>query len=295
MNKLFIINPISGGAKSSLLRHAVRNAVSKMPDAEFVITEGAGHARELAADAVGRGIGIVVAVGGDGTVNEVASSLVGTGAALGIVPIGSGNGLARHLHISLRPSEAIKAIREDGIVAVDSATVNGRPFFCTAGIGFDAQVAADYAKAGTRGLLTYAVEAVHDWTTYKPEEYAIETEEGVVETRALLITCGNANQWGNDFYITPQASLRDGKLDLAIVKPTTLSSNFKMLHQLRSKTLSDNPDVVYLRSSFFRIKRREEGAAHFDGEETSLGKEIVLQCMPASLRVCQFPETVKNH
>lgn len=285
MSRLFIINPISGGLQSSLLRHIVRNVAARMPDAEIVNTEHAGHAHELAAAAAENGIDTVVAVGGDGTVNEVASALVGTRTALGIIPIGSGNGLARHLHIPLLPIEAIKNVQERQPIAIDSATINGKRFFCTAGIGFDAQVAADYANAGTRGLLTYAKEAVEDWTAYEPDEYAIETEEGVVHTRALLITCGNANQWGNDFYITPHASLQDGKLDIAIVKPASLHSNFKMLHQLRSGTLDANPDVVFLKSSFANIERQSEGPAHFDGEETELGKRISLECNPGSLLV----------
>lgn len=283
--RLFIINPISGGVQSTLPRLLIKNIVAKMPSAEMVFTERAGQAHEIAAEAAQCGIGTVVAVGGDGTVNEVASALVGTKTALGILPLGSGNGLARHLHIPLLPLEAINVIRKKRPVIIDSAVIDGRPFFCTAGVGFDAQVATDYANAGSRGLLTYAKEAVEDWNTYKPEEYVIETEEGTVRTKALLITCGNANQWGNDFYITPRASLQDGKLDVTIVKPANLHSNFLMLHQLRSKTLDENPDIISLKSSFVRIRRDKEGPAHFDGEKLQLGTTISLECIPSSLKV----------
>lgn len=265
----------------------MESLVSKIPNAEMVKTEYSGHARSLAAAAIGKGYDIVVAVGGDGTVNEVASALVGSDTALGIVPLGSGNGLARHLGIPSQPRAAVKAIMAGQPIRIDAAAINGRPFFCTAGIGFDAQVATDYANAGTRGLITYAKEAVHDWRLYRPKEYEIETEEGAVKTQALLITIGNANQWGNNFFITPDASLQDGKLDIAIVKPASIESNAQMVWQLRHKSLAKNPDVLYLRSPFVRIKCLSEAAiaAHYDGEVTTLSCPIRFECHKASLNV----------
>ena len=284
---LCIVNPISGGLASAPLHRIVESLVSKIPNAEMVKTEYSGHARSLAAAAIGKGYDIVVAVGGDGTVNEVASALVGSDTALGIVPLGSGNGLARHLGIPSQPRAAVKAVLAGQPIRIDAAAINGRPFFCTAGIGFDAQVATDYANAGTRGLITYAKEAVHDWRLYKPKEYEIETEEGSVKTQALLITVGNANQWGNNFFITPDASLQDGKLDIAIVKPASIESNAQMVWQLRHKSLAKNPDVMFLRSSFVRIKCLSEApvAAHYDGEVTSFDGEIFCDCRPGALKV----------
>ena len=288
MNKyLFIKNPISGGQRSKSFQRKVETIVSGIPSATIVNTEYPGHARELASTAIKDGFDAVVAVGGDGTVNEVASALVGTDTALGVVPIGSGNGLARHLGIPLQPEKAISAILNPKTVRIDSATINGTPFFCTAGVGFDAQVAADYAKAEGRGLITYAKEAVRDWFSNKPGEYVIETEEGTIQTKALLITVGNANQWGNDYFITPRASLFDGKLDIAIVKPASVASNLKMVWQLRHKTLYRNNDVVFLKSSFVRIEllSGESTPAHFDGEATLMGNKVLLECEPSSLNV----------
>lgn len=286
MNKtLYILNPISGGPKSVVLHHVVEAAVARIPGAELVHTQYAGHARELALNAVGNGYDSVVAVGGDGTVNEVASALIGTETTLGIVPIGSGNGLARHLRIPLFPLMAIDIINKNNPLAIDYATINGAPFFCTAGVGFDAQVAADYSKAGTRGLITYTKEAIHDWNTYKPQDYVIETCDGTFHTQALLITCGNANQWGNGFFITPQASVRDGMLDIAVVVPAKFASNLRMVLQLRTKTLNDNPDVIFLKSPFVRIERQNEGAIHFDGESVMLGKSIFIENHPRKLNV----------
>lgn len=172
---LFIINPVSGGRKAKALHNEVKYLASRIPEVEITGTEFPGHARELSATAVSNGYDAVIAVGGDGTVNEVASALVGTDVSLGIVPLGSGNGLARHLGISLQPEKAIMTILNSAPARIDSAVINGIPFFCTAGVGFDAQVAADYAKAGSRGLVTYAKEAIRGWFSYKPGEYIIET------------------------------------------------------------------------------------------------------------------------
>lgn len=311
---LFVRNPIAGGKGAAALRSAVDSAVRRLQGAEIIDTKYAGHARELAASAVREGYDVVVAVGGDGTVNEVSSALVGTETALGIVPLGSGNGLARHLGIPLRPEEAVRTVAESPAVLIDTATVNDRPFFCTAGVGFDAQVAADYAAAGTRGLVTYAREALRDWFSYEPGEYVIETEGGELRTRALLVTVGNANQWGNDYFITPQASLQDGMLDVAVVRRASVLSSLRMVRQLRQMNLFENPDVVYLRSPFVKISCEggaagvvpsggeaagvDSGtvaraaddvssrvAAHFDGEAFWVDGRIHFECVPNSLRV----------
>jgi len=284
---LFIKNPISGGQKSSSFQKQLDISIRSVPNAELVYTKHPGHARELAANAVKEGYDVVVAVGGDGTVNEVASSVVGTDTALGIVPLGSGNGLARHLGIPLQKEKAIKTIIESKPVTIDTAIINGTPFFCTAGIGFDAQVAADYAKSGTRGLITYVKEAVKDWISYKPGEYVIETENGSLQTEALLITIGNANQWGNDYFITPNASLQDGKLDIAIVKPASIISNLSMVRQLRQKTLTKNADVIFLKSSYAKIEclSNDKKAAHYDGEVASFDGIILLECKKNSLKI----------
>ena len=284
---LFILNRIAGGRSSESYRKSIESIVSRIPGSSLALTDYAGHAREIASAAVKDGCDLVVAVGGDGTVNEIASVLVGTDVALGIVPIGSGNGLARHLGIPLDLEGAVKAILERHVVTIDYATINGKPFFCTTGIGFDALVANDYAKAGTRGLITYVKEAINDWFSYAPGEYVIETDNRTIRTKALLITVGNANQWGNDYFITPHASLKDGKLDIAIVKPANILSYLKMVWQLRHKTLAENPDVVYLKSPFVKITCLSESnvAAHYDGEATSFNGNIVIDCKKESLRV----------
>ena len=288
MTHLFIINPISGGRKADALRAEAEAAAKTIPGAALVRTQRPAHARELALKAAEEGVGTVVAVGGDGTVNEVASALVGRESALGIVPIGSGNGLARHLGIPMRPRDAVERLREAEAFLMDTATIDGRPFFCTAGVGFDAKVASDYAASGRRGLVTYVRTALRDFRSYAPAEYVIETDGGVIRTRALLVTCGNANQWGNNCFITPDASLQDGRLDVAIVMDAPLLAEVAMVPQLLHKSLAHNRYVSYLKTSFARVEMVSEGTpvAHFDGEVASgAGKSVEFRCLPASLRV----------
>ena len=178
---LFIVNPISGsGHKDAALKAVERHLDRDRFIAEICYTEYAGHGAEIAREAAGRGIDIVVAVGGDGTVNEIAGSLVDTETALAIIPCGSGNGLARHLQIPMDPVAAVKVINTAAIVRLDHGTINGRPFFCTCGVGFDAFISMKFAEAGRRGPATYVEKTLTDGLRYKAETYRLTlgNEEG---------------------------------------------------------------------------------------------------------------------
>lgn len=160
--------------------------------------------------------------GGDGTINEIARSLVHTDTALGIIPCGSGNGLARHLHIPMEPKKALEVLNEGCLDTIDYGKINGTDFFCTCGVGFDAFVSLKFAHAGKRGLLTYLEKTLQESLKYQPETYELETENGVSKYKAFLIACGNASQYGNNAYIAPQATLTDGLLDVTILEPFTV-------------------------------------------------------------------------
>lgn len=223
---LVIINPISGrSSKTKIAKRIIKSLDLMKYDVTIRFTDHPGHATSLASEAVSDGFNVVVAVGGDGTVNEVARALVGTDTALGIIPCGSGNGLARHLRIPMKTRKAIEIINTGEVDAIDVMTVNGQYCFCTAGVGYDAKVSAEYAQEARRGLVTYARKALRGWFKYEPEEYTIELDNQVLKRKAVSITCANANQWGNEFYEAPKASLKDGLIDVTIIHPMKLHNH----------------------------------------------------------------------
>lgn len=286
MNRqLFIANPIAGGGKARKL----------FPDAKH--TTGAGDAEKWACEAaLGGEYDEVWAIGGDGTVNEVARGLVTshkTDVAMGIIGIGSGNGFSNHL----------KHDNVEGLVDVGWLQLDGdrrEMFCCTCGVGFDAKVAADYAKAGTRGLMTYIRAALHNWFNYQPAIYDIEVEKenGDIErkrVKALLVVCGNANQWGNECHVTPQAIVDDGLLDLTIVEPVGLAALPKMLVQIFGYGFHKNGHVYTMRGRNIRIEADKPVNVQYDGEivcgadgapmET---RNIALQVQKGALRVAKM-------
>lgn len=286
MKATFIVNPISGRSSKESIVGAIAGSVD-MDRYEVTIrfTAAPGHATTLASEAVQSGQQLVVAVGGDGTVNEVARALVGTDAALGIIPCGSGNGLARHLHIPMNPRKAIEILNQGRIRRIDTLTVNGTPCFCTAGVGYDAFVSEEYAKEPTRGLVTYVRKAVENWFDYTPEQYLIETEEGKFSRTALAITCANANQWGNGFHVAPKASLTDGLIDVTIIHPIKPLNALPMPVQILGYSFDKNPGVETFKTSGLTIRRATPAPLHIDGEPQSGTRDITIALRPASLGV----------
>lgn len=264
---LFIINPISGvQRKAGVARLADELTDRGIYEVEMATTEYAGHASELARAAAEAGVEVVVAVGGDGTVNEVARAIVGTKAALAIVPCGSGNGLARHLQIPMDVRGAIEVINDGVVHSLDYGTINGRPFFCTCGVGFDAFISEKFAEAGKRGPLTYVENTLREGLKYKPETYTICDETGTVERKAFLIACANASQYGNNAFIAPHASMKDGLLDVVVMEPFSVVEAPQVALQLFNGTLPENSHVRMFQTRSLIIKREGAGAAHCDGE-----------------------------
>lgn len=275
---LYIVNPISGTQRKKGIQKLVTELTDKEKfDVHVSATQYAGHATELTKHAVRDGFDVVVAVGGDGTVNEVGRALVGSSTALGIIPCGSGNGLARHLQIPLNPSQAIDIINLCVIHQLDYGTINDRPFFCTCGVGFDAFISEKFANAGRRGLLTYVENTLRSGLLYKPQEYRIEDENGLETARAFLIACANASQYGNDAYIAPTASMRDGLLDVVVMEPFNTIEAPQVAFQLFSGSLPENSHVKMCKTNHLRITRESEGVAHYDGDPFITGKTIDVQ------------------
>ena len=195
----FILNPHSGTHSKQMIPELIDKHLDKSKfDYQLLYTEHSGHAAEIALNCVEQQIDIVVAVGGDGTVNEVARSLVHTSTALGIIPCGSGNGLARHLCIPLDPKEAIAIINKCKIEALDYGVINELPFFCTCGMGFDAFISLKFAEAGKRGPITYIENVLKEGLKYQPETYEIIDSTGATRHKAFLVACANASQYGNN-------------------------------------------------------------------------------------------------
>ena len=280
---LFIANPLSGGKDKKTILKDIDAAIDRQRFApSFVYTERPGHATSLARNAEAD---IVVAVGGDGTVSEVAQGLVGTDKVLGIIPCGSGDGLAFHLGLSRNPLKALRTIQDGTSETMDYGTVDGRPFFCTSGVGLDAEVAWEFASAGKRGLWTYISLAWKIWQHFKPETYTIDVDGRTLSVPAVFVTVGNANQWGNQARITSLASVRDGLLDVTVVAPFHTWEIPVLATKLLDGRAHTSRRVTLLRGRQVTVVREKEGPAHYDGDPCMKGKEIHYEIVPAALHV----------
>lgn len=292
---LYIVNPISGTQRKQKIAQLAETLTDKDKyDVRVVNTEYAGHATELARQASLDGVDVVVAVGGDGTVNEVGCGIVETQTALGIIPCGSGNGLARHLCIPMNVRGAIDIINKGVVHSLDYGTINDRPFFCTCGVGFDAFISERFASAGKRGLLTYVENTLKSGLKYKPQEYTIETGEGRETSKAFLIACANASQYGNDALIAPYASMKDGLLDVVVMEPFNTLEAPQVAIQLFTGTLPENSHVKTFKSTHLRITREGDGVAHFDGDPFMTGSIIDIQLHRKGFNAIINPDKPRN-
>lgn len=273
----FIINPHSGTDNKKTLPALIEQEIDKNKfDVTTVFTEYAGHGRELAAKYAAEGFDAVVACGGDGTINEVASSLTETKTAFGLVPLGSGNGLARHLHVPLKPKGALQLINQYRTKVLDYGVVNDRKFFCTCGTGYDAQIAWDFAQQPTRGLMTYLKLILKEYGSYQPETYVIDNGKEKWERQAFVVAIGNASQYGNEAYVAPLATMDDGWLDLTILKPFHWYNVPKLAFQLLTKRLANNKFYEGFKVKSITLKRAHKGPFHFDGDPIEFGDTVTI-------------------
>lgn len=292
---VFVVNPISGTqGKRAILKWIDERINRTLYDYTIVKTQYAGHAEKIAAAAAKEKVDIVVAIGGDGTINEIGRALIHTDTALGIIPCGSGNGLARHLQIPLEPKAAIDIINESSVACIDYGKINNIPFFCTCGVGFDAFVSLKFADSGKRGLLTYLENTLHESLSYKPETYEIENEEGTVKYKAFLIACGNASQYGNNAYIAPRANMQDGKLDVTIIRPFTPFDIGPLAVQLFTKLIDRNSNIKTFETESISIIREKPGIMHIDGEPIMMDARIDVSCIPGGLKALVPEENNKK-
>ena len=257
-----IINPIAGKTHNDMLPEILETKFKHSHyDIEIRHTLHPNHACELAKEAVQKRYKGVLAVGGGGTINEVATALCGTDTALGIIPYGSGNGLARHLKIPLDIEKAIDIILDGDITTIDNSTANNKPFFCTCGIGFDAQVSDRFAKSRKRGALEYVKSAIAEYLKYRPQRYKITTPTGVITEKAFIIACGNASQYGNNAYIAPNANIQDGQIDVTVILPITPIDTAVLGILLFSKHIDQDTNIISFRTPRLTIERDNAGTA----------------------------------
>lgn len=283
---LLIINPISGTGKKEGLAEKVADVLKESDIAvDHVLTKCAGDATNIARKAVDDGYDIVIAAGGDGTINETAIGLCGTDVVLGIIPCGSGNGLARHLNIPVDVHESIKIIASGQKLCVDYGTVVDRPFFCTFGVGFDAAVSHKFAQSKHRGKMTYIKNTFHEYLSFKPEEYVIKANDEVITDRAFVVAVCNASQYGNNAYIAPHASITDGLLDVTIIHYGNILTTALVGLDLMAGTIEKNMLIHTFRTDRLTLERKTEGPAHIDGEPVMLPARLDVVCNKQQLNV----------
>ena len=283
---VFVVNPISGTTDKQHIIDLIPQFLDRSRfDWTIRTTAHKGHAAQFVGEAVEDGADVVVAVGGDGTVNEVARSLVHTDTALGIIPCGSGNGLARHLYIPMSPEGALQVLAECHIETLDYGIIDQQPFFCTCGVGFDAFISDRFAKAGRRGLLTYIENTLKEGLKYKPDTYEI-TIDGERQTyKAFLIACANASQYGNNVYIAPHASMSDGLMDVTLMEPFTVLEAPQIAIQLFNKTITTNSHIRSFQCRQVHIRRSAPGVIHFDGDPKEAGDELDIRLVPKGIKM----------
>jgi diacylglycerol kinase (ATP) len=284
---LFIINPISGtkykGHLPGLIKQLADTAIFNV---EVLITKYKGEATEIVHQKLKDNCGYFVAVGGDGTVNEIAKALIGTRAVLGIIPVGSGNGLARHLQIPLQPKKAIQIINKLKYKAIDYCFINNTPFFCTCGVGFDALIGEKFAHCKGRGFSNYIKTTISEYFNYQPEMYQITIDnEPKINRQAFLITFANASQYGNNAYIAPKADIFDGKLDICILAPFRLHKAPGIGIRLFAGNIDSSSHMYSQRGSKILLERTSEGVIHFDGEPFHMGKNLEISLISKGLNV----------
>ena len=294
-NITFIINPISGTHSKDEIPNIIENGLDmEQFSYELLFTKYAGHAAEMALECAEKGCDIVAAVGGDGTVNEVARSLTHTNSALAIVPCGSGNGLARHLCLPMDAKKAIEIINACKIEDFDYGVINNLPFFCTCGMGFDAFISLKFAEAGKRGPITYVENVLKEGLKYKPETYVVEDESGKMRYKAFLIACANASQYGNNAYIAPGATMKDGEMDVIIMEPFDVLDAPQIAADLFMKTLGNNSKIKTFRTKSIHIHRKEPGAIHFDGDPIMTDADIDVHIEHEGIKILTNPEVTED-
>ena len=285
---VFIVNPKAGiSPKSKVVIELLAGNI--IPSSRFIpeviFTERPGHATEIAANAIANGADIIVASGGDGTVNEVASALVDTDIPMGILPAGSGNGLARCLGISMSYALALRTIIRGNTKLMDVATVNDKLYTSIAGIGFDAFVAQKFAESSIRGMISYMQIILNEFSSYKPLAYNLTIDGEDFEKQALMIVFANSNQFGFNTKIAPDAKVDDGYLDICVVKKMPVTQLLNVGYNTMRGTLGNTGFAEYFRGKEISITNIHDPLMNIDGEPKIMNSPVSIKIKPLCLRV----------
>jgi diacylglycerol kinase (ATP) len=285
-NALIIINPVSGISNKDRIKELLHQKLDRKHfKHEIVFSKYAGHVEELSHQAAVAGLDLVVAVGGDGSVNETGAGLVGSETRMGIIPSGSGNGLAHYLHIPFNLDRAVECLNQFHSRKIDTATLNGH-FFCNvAGAGFDAQVAKEFAKVERRGFWSYFKLVLEEYPRYKARTYKLNYQGGEITRKALLITFANSNQFGNNAIIAPDAKADDGLLDICIMSKVPLIEAPLLGQLLMFKLINRTHYVEYIKTPEITVVQEADLNCHVDGEPLEAGKVLHVKVNPLSLNV----------
>ncbi len=283
---LFIINPVSGSGRG---KHIKENLTSLLLHSEieatYMETVSKGHASQIAKEHRETEFDIIIACGGDGTVNEVASSLMTSGKTMGILPIGSGNGLARHYGIKTEPMGTIETIRSGKVVGHDAAIINGLPGFNVSGIGFDAHVAHLFGKDGKRGFNSYLRLIAREFTAYKTFSVGITKDHQDLQSDAIMIPIAVASQFGNNAFIAPQADTNDGKTDITIVKKMHPMMVIPFALRVFTKTISGSRYAKAFQSEDFRLRCATPQPLHVDGEPGGYHESFEIKSVKSAIKL----------
>lgn len=285
-NILFIINPISGGKDKLKIPGLIDANLDRSKfNANYSFTEYIGHASEIAEEAASKNFDIIVAVGGDGTINEIGTKVMQQNKILGILPFGSGNGLSRFLKIPMNTTQAIKVINDCKVRVIDTARFNDKCFFNMAGMGFDAHISSVFAGNKSRGLSGYLKLGFKEMLNYKPQTYHIYIDGKEYIRTAFVVSVANSSQYGNNAHIAPNASITDGLLDVCIIKEFPIYKIPVLAYHMLNASADQSNMVEIIQGREIRIQRKSNDAIHIDGEPFFMGKEINVSIAPLSLNI----------
>ncbi len=290
----YFINPISGTkGKEEILTLINRETTARQIPFEILDTNADADYAFLKGKIVAENITDIVVCGGDGSVNHLANALLGVDINIGIVPMGSGNGLAFAAKIPKDPFKALQLIFEGKASVIDSFLINKKFSCMLCGLGFDAQVAHDFAKQNKRGLVTYIFQTLKNFFSAKPYPFIISTENITINCDAWFISIANSNQFGNEFTIAPKASLCDGLIDIVVVKKMNkLFLVWKILQQVRNGKIKSETSrdfekhrILYFHTKKITIENPSLAPLHIDGEPVSSAEKFEIEILPAAFKL----------